>query len=544
MKAGLFFLSLVLVAFGQPAWLGYLGPLAASFGFALFWFTLPEKPSQRFWGGVIWFALVQSIQLSWITGTEYMGPLIWVVYIFLLLFMGIQFGFLSLFIKREMTSLEIAALAGLWVILEWSRRFLLTGFTWNPIGLSLTTTLFSLQSASLFGIYGLSFWVIFVNLLALQIKRRRWAIWTFCAIAPYLYGMLRLLSAYWEDTKTLSVMTVSTGLLPEERDYDAQRPDRYIPALQQWDRTLGFLDFAHQKKVDLIIFPEGAIPNDAYFFAYSYPQANKMWFAHFGAPLPTSMLLSGSRWERPISHLLQRDDGSIWKITNAFWMQSLANHFNCSVIAGLDDFDWAKNKHYNAAFCFSPDNVTAERTEKQILVPIGEYVPFRWWKPFSRWVAKEFGIESSFDAGKETTIFSKPIPIAVSICVEETYSEIVHAMAQKGAKLLVNISNDVWFPRSKLADQHFDHGLIRAVENGLPLVRVCNAGASGIVDCMGRTLEKQESNQSGPHLTQVPLNQIKTLYSLWGNKAILSLSLCLLFLKGLKRIALARNEET
>ena len=91
----------------------------------------------------------------------------------------------------------------------------------------------------------------------------------------------------------------------------------------------------------------------------------------------------------------------------------------------------------------------------------------------------------------------------------------------KGAEMFVNISNDVWFPCSRLARQHFDHGIVRAVENGVPSIRACNTGITGGVDCFGRVLAVQQEQERGALEIKVPLNTFPTLYRLWGDGAIL-----------------------
>ena len=111
----LFFLgSLLLTAFGQPAWIPGCGVFASAFGFALFWKAMLsfEKPRDRFFLAMIWFAAVQGIQLSWLATLDYMGPLILVVYLFLILAMGAQFGVLSLLVQRTLSWRKALAIAG------------------------------------------------------------------------------------------------------------------------------------------------------------------------------------------------------------------------------------------------------------------------------------------------------------------------------------------------------------------------------------------------------------------------------------------------
>src|SRR3989344_4656173 len=199
------FASFCLVAFGQGSWISGLGMAAAAFGIPLFWramLRLP-KPRDRFWLSVGWFTAVQSVQLSWMTSIHYMGPLILIIYALLTVGIGVQFGCLSFFFSKRGISLSRCfAGAGCWVLFEWMRLYLLSGFTWNPIGLSLADNSLSIQWAALFGVYGLSFWVIFVNLFgiyAAQLWKRR-AMWGVCILLPYLFGGVH----QWWIEKTLT----------------------------------------------------------------------------------------------------------------------------------------------------------------------------------------------------------------------------------------------------------------------------------------------------------------------------------------------------
>jgi apolipoprotein N-acyltransferase len=528
-----FAVSFVFVAFGQNAWVGWLGPFSALMGYALFWRSILEwaTPKQRFALGLVWFSSIQALQLSWMATTEYMGPLILVVYVLLCLALGVQFGFLTWLVGRwpSLSSPNSAALAGIWVLLEWMRLYLCTGFTWNPVGLALTTCPLSLQMASVFGIFGLSFWVIFVNLLALRASYLRSfpsiAACALFALVPYIYGAMQMAMVSFENRK-LSTLLVQTALLPEQRDYDPHHPDRFVNPLDQWDRMIGLIEQAKSHQIDLIVFPEGAMPYEAFHCVYPVSEMQRIWASHFGSSSQQMDLppLGLDDDEKALSRLVRYQGRPVWQASNAFWVQALANHYHCEVIAGMDDRDIETGKHFNAAFHFSPQSRTISRIEKRILVPIGEYVPFKKLSGFSQFVSQQFGIGDSFEPGKEAKVFSGRVPLGVSICYEETFSEMIRDLRQKNAQMFVNISNDVWFPRSRLAKQHFDHGMVRAVENGLPLVRACNTGVTCGVNCLGGILARHPENQPGVLFLEVPLHTFPTIYSKWGDWAILVLS--------------------
>lgn len=508
--------SFLLVAFGQPASIRGLGVLSAAFGFALFWKGMLSFPRfrDRFWLSSLWFTAVQAVQLSWMTTVDYMGPFILVLYAFLIFAMGIQFGLLSFFLRAEVRMVQIFALAGSWTLLEWTRLFFLCGFSWNPVGLALADSSYAIQFAAMGGVFSLSFWVIFVNGVALKAlfepTMRHLSLWASLAFFPYLFGWVHQtwIESHHPPSKTLRVALVQTGLLPEEKEWSRAAPDRYILPLEQWRRILAVLD--RKKETDLIVLPEAALPLAAHRVGYSLREAEVLFDSQFFPPLrePYAIFYRGQ-----------------WQISNTFLLQTLSNQFGSHVIVGLDDAD--ATGQYNAAFHFQPKNAPYERYEKRLLVPVGEYVPLKGWKAFSEFVGEQFGIYGSFDQGKEAKIFKAPIPIGISICLEETFGSLTRELRVKGAEIFVNLTNDAWFPRSKLPRQHFDHGRIRAAENGVCILRSCNTGITGGVDCFGSPMEilpVSEDEASALYLS-VPLRSYATLYTWWGDFAILAVSL-------------------
>jgi apolipoprotein N-acyltransferase len=511
----LILISLLVVAFGQPAWIRGFGPLAAAIGFALFWKSiLAFSPKKRFLVSLFWFASVQAIQLSWMTTLDYMGPFILVVYLFLILAMGAQFGILSFFLSERVTFRRSLAMASFWALCEWVRLFFFCGFTWNPLGLSLTDSFYSLQFATVFGIFGLSFWVILVNALGLNalLKRSTKNLLVFGSFAlfPYLFGLLHqnIREANLPSSGDLNIALVQTALFPEQKELLSEDPTAYIPPLTQWERIFNELSF--EKKIDLLVLPEAALPLGAHRACYSLASIKSFFEEKALPPLrsPYAVFHAGE-----------------WRVSNAFVAQALANKFDAHVVVGLDDRDL--QGQYNAAFHFYPQNIAYERYEKRILVPVAEYVPLPKWRKFSRFIAKQFGIFSSFNAGTEAKIFKAHVPLGVTICLEETFSNLSRDLRKKGAEVLVSLTNDVWFPGSKLPQQHFYHGRLRAVENGIPLLRSCNTGVTAIVDCFGRSVEQIPASEEKPSVLYLnfPIRSYSTLYTWWGDQAIIGFSL-------------------
>ncbi len=495
----LFLLSWFLVAFGQPAWIPFCAPLAACFGFAIFWKSIEKKVflSHRFYLAAFWFSAVQLVQLSWMTQIEVQGSYLIPIYLAISLLIGSFFGIITLLIEK----IPLVATASLWTLVEWIRfHFFFSGFSWNPIGLSLTALSSSLQAASLFGILGLSFLVFLTNL---AIWKKVWPLGAILALFPYLFGWIQIeiREAAFRKGETLKIGLVQTGWTLSQKNLFFDKPENYISPCQQWAHIISLIK-KEQKKLDLIVLPETAIPCPEGYTNYSIPDT------------------------RSILNPLVGSTAIPEKVTNRFWIETLSNFFQADIIAGsIAEEDGCS---FNSALFYPfSSNRSVERYDKQILVPLGEYLPFRWVED----LARKAGVTAFFVPGKKSKKFSTLPAVAPSICYEDTFPHLIRKGVIKGASILVNISNDNWFIGSRLSRQHADHARVRAVENGVPMVRASNTGVTAAIDSFGRIISQITDEQTAKMLTvDLPLYSYPTLYRLLGDHSLLFLSLTLLIL--------------
>ncbi len=496
--AGIFVLSWLIVALGQPAWSPWLAPIAACIGYALFWKLAAEIPfsKKRFWTATGWFSAVQLIQLSWMTSVEFQGFYILLVYFAVAFWLGLQFGLVTLFIDK----IPMVATAACWTLLEWARLYVLCGFTWNPVGLSLSAFAMPMQAASIFGILGLSFLVILTN-LAFWKKRRGVAV--SLALFPYVFGIIHtaLHAEKIDQSQTMTIGLVQTGLLPSQKiPIDGFSKD-FIPPAQQWHRIINLLKDT-KEPMDLVVLPEFSVPLSANYDAYPGSVVRFILEDVFG--------------EEAVKNIGMNQKT---KVSNQFWVRSIGKLFKTDVIAGLEAED--EGHHFSSAFYCQHDHDKVHRYDKQILLPLAEYVPFEWVKSLTR----AYGISEFFTHGKESKVFGGKVPLSMSICYEETFSHLMRQSRQKGANLFVNLTNDNWYPNSRLPQQHFDHARLRAIENGVPMVRACNTGVTAAVDSLGRIIGQiVDEKTAGVLVAKVPLYHYSTLYSLWGDWGIVLLS--------------------
>lgn len=540
----LFLVSLLIVAFGQPALWGPLGALSALGGFALFFAS--QTGSKRFLRAWVWFSSVQLIQLSWMCSIEFQGYYILFVYALLSTALGCQFAFFSLLVPTSgiLSLKRILLCAGVWTIMEWSRLFLLCGFSWNPIGLALTHFTYSLQFASVFGIFGLSFWVMLTNLVFLNLWRSRQksaCLRALCfGLVPYLFGIAHLAlhaQAIKQDTEKWHFALVQTNLLPSEKMPHAGRYEEFCSPFVQWERILKALQ---QEKCtwDMIILPEVALPICSEMPMYAWENVYGILKECLGSEVENHF----ASFEHPFAQRRVLNGKTGFYTSNLFWCQTICNFFNAEMVVGLDHADQKSKKNFNSVFYLSPCSIPIQRYDKQVLLPLAENLPFSFLKSLS----KRYGIMDFFTPGSTSTVFGKNILFSPSICYEETFPEVMREGRLKGAQLFVNVTNDNYFPHSNLHRQHLYHARVRAVENGIPLVRACNAGVSALIDSFGRILKENSLSTKDPSILTGELTRYtyQTFYMWWGDLGIISISfaLCALFLS--KKIFARCSPET
>ena len=172
-----------------------------------------------------------------------------------------------------------------------------------------------------------------------------------------------------------------------------------------------------------------------------------------------------------------------------------------------------------------------DRYDKVRLVPFGEYVPLKDWLPISKVVR---GL-ADFRAGSGLKVLNVPLLGFISpvICYEIIFpGEVIKEQEKNQSNLIINLTNDAWFGDGAGPRQHLAIAKMRAIEEGIPLIRSANTGISGFYDAYGRTMGEINLNQEGildQYLTSP--TPYRTIYSRFGNNVYLLLILsCLIFI--------------
>lgn len=142
--------------------------------------------------------------------------------------------------------------------------------------------------------------------------------------------------------------------------------------------------------------------------------------------------------------------------------------------------------YYNSSLLIGPDAEILHTYDKQHLVVYGEYVPFAEWLPFLRSLTPfDYDITPGREPGR-FRLESRDLLFSVLICFEDVIPGLSREAVRRGARVLVNQTNDAWFDGSSGSRQHLAQAVFRCVENRVPMARCGNSGVSAWIDASGR----------------------------------------------------------
>jgi apolipoprotein N-acyltransferase len=198
------------------------------------------------------------------------------------------------------------------------------------------------------------------------------------------------------------------------------------------------------------------------------------------------------------------------------------------------------DRFYNSLRVLERDGIETARYDKAHLVPFGEYIPFGDiafdWFGLRAFAAQAGNTYSAGPGPQVLTLgrFGKVLPL---ICYEAIFPRDVNAMPER-ADWMLQITNDAWFGVWTGPFQHFAQARLRAIEQGLPLVRVANTGVTAVVDARGRVVEELPFGVMAALDTQVPGALPPTPYVRWGDGpiALLLAGVAVLAMIGRRRV--------
>jgi apolipoprotein N-acyltransferase len=449
------------------------------FGFVIYFALVPlifaleiKGLSDAFKIGYIFGLISNSILLFWIGWATIPGAV--AAILLLCLYTALLTWFYAL-VQKKWGRTSLFFLPFLWVAMEYVRSLTEFSFPWLNLAYTQTYYLHLIQYASITGNYAVSFWIICLNLiiyLAIKYKKRiglAISIFAILIILPYIYG-------WHEFYVTRSVMSERI----EKNDIRIALLQGNIEPDVKWDQK--FLDYNIQTfidmskktvkgELDLIVWPETAAP---------------------------CYLASESLYMNEI--------------------QATSDSLNIPLLVGTNDYEVQEKGrvlYYNSVFLFKPQGGYPQTYNKIHLVPFSEKIPYD--EKFHISDKVQLG-QSDFSSGKSFTIFHIPKgEFATLICFESVYPALVRSFVKRGAKFLVNITNDAWFGKTHGPFQHARIAVFRAIENRISIARCANTGVSMFIDPFGRTSDATKIFVRTTVIGQMPLKFKDTFYTKHGD---------------------------
>lgn len=346
---------------------------------------------------------------------------------------------------------------------EWMRGHILTGFPWNLPAYGWGASLAVLQSTALIGAYGLSLLTVLfgASLAGLFSHRFEWKLPAVMAGIFALFfvgGSIRLASLETAIAPGVTVRLVQPNVSQEEK-YDRKFVVRNWRRLIELSRAPG--------NPSLIIWPEAAPP----FIFEEQPLAMEQ-----------------------VSALAENGQGLI---TGALRREFAAD----------------ETLHYfNSLYVFGKSGTLLHVYDKTHLVPFGEYLPFEQTLT-ELGLQKITGIDGSFTQGSGPVAVKVPGAGIVTplICYEILFPGEVAASSR--ASWFVNVTDDSWFGPWAGPRQHLLVAQVRAIEEGVPVVRAANTGISAVIDAHGRITRQLGLGQMGFLDAPLPASIAATPYS-------------------------------
>jgi apolipoprotein N-acyltransferase len=391
--------------------------------------------------------------------------------------------------RRTLWSLSGAVV---WVALEMVVARIFGGFPWNLLGSSLYRMAPLIQVATVTGVYGVSFLIVWtslsflsaaVRLLRAPAMRSVWLAEIFLPILTvailFAFGSHRMMRGQI-STRTLKVGFVQPSI-PQTLIWDESKDDeRFQDLLQLSEQAL-------TNKVDLLLWPEAAVPKKMRYDEETYKAVTGLARKHH-----------------------------VWMIIGADDMKARPG------AKSVEDVDF-----YNSSFLINPEGRIAGIYRKRALVIFGEYIPLEHVLPLFKWFTPAQG---SFTPGERAIPFeldTLQIKTSVLICFEDTFAHLAREYVEPDTDFLVNLTNNGWFGEGAAQWQHAATALFRAVENGRPLLRCANNGLTCWVDEYGRIRQIFRDAQGtiygpGYMISEVPLlssgeHRAATFYNLHGD---------------------------
>jgi len=444
--------------------------------------------------------------IGWVTIPGLVGALL-----ILPLYIGL-YAYLHTFFKKYLKLKAFIIIPFLWTAIEYIQSLGETAFPWNYLGYTQTYYLSLIQFAEYTSVYGVSFWIVMLNVL-IYVLWRKWAnlslrpvlliLLFFLFVIPFVHGQF-VLKYKWDNEKKIKVALLQGNIDPFEK-WENDFYEKNFNIYENLSRQ------AIKANPDLIVWPETATP---FYIRYEHSY---------------------------LERIRQQIDST-----------------NTALLTGSVDFEYQDDGdylYYNSALGFEPNFHYIQRYAKMILVPFSERVPYKNYFPFNILKNLLFDLKlgiGDYSKGQDYNIFSfktkslyeKKIygftyKFAVPICYESIFPNHIRNLTQKGANILIIITNDAWFGKTSAPYQHTQIAVFRAIENRIAIARCANTGISCFIDKVGHVQQSTPIFKEAMITGDVPLRNTETFYMKYGNIfalfTLIASGICFLSTKLLKR---------
>jgi apolipoprotein N-acyltransferase len=473
----------------------------------------------------------EAFRLGFLSGAVYFGTLLWwiaptiarygnmpewaawpilgLLLCYLALYPGLWCGFVAVCARRGGWAFYLAAPAG-WVLLEWVRGHLLSGFPWGSLAYALYTVPPLMQTGELWGPYGLSFLIVLFNVSLWRIglglsggmsgvapsRRNRRCEWAGLVLLMVGFGGLWAFGKWRIDEisnqdRLLPVFRAVAvqGAVPQERKWDAEFQDATLDIYEQLSLR-GIAGIQGRET-------QGGGPAGSPSILLVWPETAAPFF--FQEPGP----------------LRQRVEAVAGELGVPLLFGSPARRFPQA----------GEVEYLNRAYLLDPSGGVAGTYDKIHLVPFGEYLP---WGSMLSWLRDLLPTAGNFTAGASSAPLTLGgIRAGVLICFESIFPSLSRDAVRQGANVLAVITNDAWFGDTGAPYQHEAMAAFRAVETRRWVVRAANTGVSSLISPCGERVSRTSLFEPCYVASTIHLREDNTVFVTHGEYWLLMT--CLLF---------------
>jgi apolipoprotein N-acyltransferase len=337
--------------------------------------------------------------------------------------------------------------AALWTALEYIQTYLFTGFPWELLGYSQYQVLPVIQIAQYTGVYGVGFLVMLLN-----------------ATLAMVFIALRDRNSWRAPVFAMSLSCIAligtTGYgwwsISQARALERMTPPVKVAVVQgSKEQGLKWSESVLQETVNVYRdLTRSILPRDPEFIVF------------------------------PETALTFYLDSPVYEEFNE-QVHALTEEAGVPLLTGALGFRSGERDTYNSAFLLLPERGVVASYSKMHLVPFGEYLPLPSLFSFLDGLTGAIGALTPGDELTVMPLTGYDMRIGTVICYESIFPDLVRRFPLSGANVLVVMTNDAWFGTTSAPAQHFSMAVLRAVENGTPVIRAANTGISGFISSTG-----------------------------------------------------------